>query len=134
MISKNLLWQLFYFAVVGVAATITNYVTAVVFHEYFYFSLYIAQLVGYCFAVAISLFGHSKLTFKTSLTRKVFLRFVTVSLATLLLSELLLLLLETLLALPHRISLLVVVMTIPVLTFVLNKIWVFQQGKQECEI
>lgn len=134
VISNNLTRQIFYFGVVGLTATFTNYVTAVALHEYFDFGLYAAQLVGYCFAVAISLFGHSKFTFKTQLNPRVFIRFVAVSLTTLWLSEILLFLLERLLSLPHRISLLVVVATIPVITFIFNKIWVFKECKQACEM
>jgi putative flippase GtrA len=134
MISNNLLRQLFYFGVVGLTATFTNYLTAVAIHEYYDYSLYTAQFVGYCFAVTISLFGHSKLTFKAQLNLRVFLRFVAVSLSTLWLSELLLLLLESLLELPHRLSLFLVVFTIPVITFFLNKLWVFHERKRVCEV
>jgi putative flippase GtrA len=127
LISIQILRQVFYFGAVGLTATITNYIAAILFHEHFGFNLYAAQFAGYCLAVMISLFGHSRLTFNAKLTTSVLTRFIVVSLTTLLLSELLLLLFEILLSLSHRISLFVVVSTIPVITFILSKLWVFQE-------
>jgi putative flippase GtrA len=126
MIPVQLKRQIFYFVVIGITATITNYVAALLFHEKLEINLYSAQLLGYCCAVGISLVGHSKLTFNTRLSSGVILKFIVVSVSTLWLSELLLYLLETLIVLSHRISLLIVVSTIPVMTFLLSKLWVFQ--------
>jgi putative flippase GtrA len=130
MKSTRLLSQIFYFGAVGITATIVNYVAALIFHEQLSVSLYTAQLLGYCLAVTISLLGHSKFTFRSQLTFGVFFRFVVVSLSTLGLSEFLLLCLESLLAISHRFSLLIVVCTIPVITYILSKLWVFQESKQ----
>lgn len=129
VVSIPLLRQLFYFAAVGITATITNYLVALLFHEIIGLNVYAAQLAGYCFAVAISLFGHSKLTFYTKLTTSVFIRFVIISLTTLWLSEILLLCIDSFLAFSHRITLFIVAITIPVITFFLSKFWVFNDRK-----
>lgn len=131
MVSNDLKRQLFYFGVVGVSATVTNYVVAVGVHESLGINLYAAQLVGYGFAVMISFFGHGMLTFKAKISSIVFVKFIAVSLSTLWLSEIVLFLLESVLNLHHRISLLVVVFTIPVTTFFLSKLWVFRERKRK---
>lgn len=125
-LDRELLFQLAIFGVVGVSATLTHYFVALFCHELGQIEIYYANVLGYCAAVAISYFGHGKLTFRRQLSMAVFLRFAVVSLTTLGFSELLLLALEHGLALSHRISLAVVVCTIPVITFLLSKLWVFK--------
>lgn len=127
-VSRELVYQLAVFGVVGVSATLTHYFVALFSHEWAQVALYYANIMGYCAAVAISYFGHGKLTFRRELNWPVFLRFAIVSLTTLGLSELILLALETWLAVSHRISLAVVVCTIPVITFLLSKLWVFRKS------
>lgn len=125
-LSRELIVQLFVFGLVGVTATLTHYFVALFSHEVGGLDLYLANLAGYCSAVAVSYFGHSLLTFRRELNLKVFFRFVVVSVSTFLCSELLLFGLEQGLALPHRVSLAVIVCVIPVITFVLSKLWVFR--------
>ncbi len=127
MINRQLIWQLFFFAVVGLSATATHYVVAVTTHELSALSLYYANIIGYCSAVSISYFGHSKLTFKVQMSVAVFVRFICVSLTTLGLSELLLLYIEASLSVPHRLSMLIIVLTIPVITYLLSRLWVFRR-------
>jgi putative flippase GtrA len=130
VLSHKLLRQVFLFGAVGLTATITNYVFAVAFHEHVGLNLYAAQLVGYCFAVFISLFGHSKFTFNIQLTPRVIVKFIVVSLTTLWLSEFILFCLENLLIISHRYSLFIVVITIPVITYFLSKLWVFHENRK----
>ena len=87
--------------------------------------VYMANIAGYLCAVGVSLFGHSFFTYKKKITKQIVSRFVVVSLSTLALSEGILFVLEHWLALPHAISLAIIVSSIPVLTFVLNKFWVY---------
>jgi putative flippase GtrA len=56
----------------------------------------------------------------------VFRRFMTVSIAAFLASEALLAGLEAGLQLPHRLSLAIVVLIIPAISFLLNKLWVYR--------
>lgn len=126
-LNRALIVQLAIFGVVGVSATLTHYFVALLSHERALVPLYFSNILGYCAAVAISFFGHGKLTFRRELDLGVFLRFVVVSITTLGVSELLLFIMETWLVLSHRISLAVVVCTIPVITFLLSKLWVFRK-------
>jgi putative flippase GtrA len=126
MISRELFWQLVVFGIVGLAATATHYVVAVGVHELAHLSPYYSNILGYCSAVMISFYGHGKLTFKVRTGKAVFARFVGVSLTILGLSELLLMSMHSLFELPTRISMLVVVLTVPIVTYTLNKVWVFR--------
>jgi putative flippase GtrA len=126
MISVRLLRQIFVFGIVGISATVTNYLIAILAYEYLGLNIYASQFVGYIFAVMVSLFGHSKITFDTQLTSRIILKFIGVSLTTLMFSEIILLYLEHSLELSHRLSLLVVVITIPIFTFFISKLYVFR--------
>jgi len=125
MISVELLKQLFAFGLVGVVATGVHYGVALTLTELFSVSIYLANLVGFCSAVLVSLLGHSTLTFKASLNPTIVKRFVFVALAALAVSETVLALLQNFFALHHRIALAIVVMIIPIATFVINKFWVY---------
>lgn len=126
MIDRKLLRQLLVFGMVGVVATITHYLVALACHELLDVNLYGANLAGYGTAVAVSYVGHGRLTFQTELNQSVLQRFLVVSLAAFFASEGLLAALEAGLQLPHRVSLAVVVMIIPAISFVLNKLWVYR--------
>ena len=126
MLNKKVLRQLFVFGVIGVLATVTHYVVAISAHEALLINIYTANLLGYCVAVFVSYVGHGKLTFQVALSHMVFLRFVAVSVSAFLSSEFILVALEQYLNFPHRISMLVVVAIIPVLSFLFNKFWVYR--------
>lgn len=121
-----LLRQLFCFGVVGVAATLTHYLIALSAHEVADISVYISNLMGYVTAMAVSYFGHGLLTFRVTLTRATLRRFVVASVSTFLFSEALLWALESGTTLSSRVTLSIVVVSVPVFSFVLNKFWVYQ--------
>jgi putative flippase GtrA len=126
MIDYKIIRQLIVFGLVGVVATVTHYLVALFCHESLIINLYVSNLLGYCSAVAVSYFGHGRYTFQVTLNQHIFRRFVVVSISAFLASEGILAALENALQFPHRISLAVVVLTIPFITFLLSKIWVFR--------
>ncbi len=126
MINLMILRQFVIFCVVGISATLTHYLVAIFFHESLAVNLYICNLFGYVTAVFVSYIGHSRFTFQVEFSKQIFRRFVVVSILTFLASEAILAILENTLLLGHRFSLAVVVLTIPLITFSLNKIWVFR--------
>ena len=130
MINQPVLKQFIIFGLVGILATLTHYLVALFFHESLAVNLYICNLFGYVTAVIVSYVGHSRFTFRVAFCKQVFQRFVIVSIFTFLTSEGILAILEHTLQLGHRFSLAVVVLTIPLITFLLNKIWVFRHPKQ----
>lgn len=121
-----LLRQLFCFGVVGVAATLTHYLIALSAHELAGISVYVANLLGYITAMAVSYFGHGLLTFRVTLTRVTLQRFVVASVSTFLFSEALLWALESGTTLSSRVTLSIVVVSVPVVSFLLNKFWVYR--------
>jgi putative flippase GtrA len=129
MLSRETLRQLAMFGLVGVMATITHYLAALGCHEILGLGLHVSNLLGYACAVGVSYFGHGLLTFRVELNRRVLRRFVLVSIATFAASAGILAGLENQLQLPHRLSLAVVVMTIPLISFVLNKLWVYRHSE-----
>jgi putative flippase GtrA len=76
MISKKTLRQLMVFGFIGVLATVIHYLVALASHEHLQINMYIANLLGYACAVALSYIGHGKLTFRVALSRQVFQRFI----------------------------------------------------------
>lgn len=129
VINKTLVRQLFFFGVVGVLATATHYVVALFAHEYLSISLYLANLAGYLCAVMVSYHGHGKITFQHTMGHRVFIRFAVMSVTTFVLSEVLLVVLEQYAGISHRFSLLAVVLSIPLLSFSLAKLWVFRHAE-----
>lgn len=123
---RNNIKEIFFFGVVGVFATVTHYICALMAHEQVHLNLYAANLVGYLCAVAVSFIGHSLLTFNVGLKLKFLGPFVLVSVSTFLFSECILWILEKSIQLDHRISIGIVVVTIPVISYILNKCWVYK--------
>ncbi|MFL0808897.1 MAG: GtrA family protein [Agarilytica sp.] len=125
MLSRELLRQIITFGVVGVTATLVHYFVALFFTEFFSVSVFASNILGYLSAVSVSLFGHSFYSFRKQITQRVVRRFVLVSISTLMGSEGVLYILHDVFTVHHRIALAVVVCTIPVITFFLNKFWVY---------
>ena len=128
VISKTLARQLFFFGLVGLLATATHYAVALFSHEYLGVSLYLANPVGYLCAVMVSYHGHGNVTFQHAMGHRVFIRFAVMSVTTFVLSEVLLVVLEQYAGISQRLSLLAVVLSIPVLSFLLAKLWVFRHA------
>lgn len=126
MIDRKILRQLVVFGLVGIVATAAHYLVALGCHEALGLNLYAANLAGYSSAVTVSYIGHGKLTFQAVLNQAVLQRFLIVSLSAFCASEGLLAALEAGFQLPHRLSLAIVVLIIPAISFVLNKLWVYR--------
>lgn len=125
MFSRELIRQIFTFGIVGVAATVTHYVVALLLTDVAALSVLLANILGYCSAVSISIFGHSAFTYCKKITPTVVRRFVVVSLSALAASEGVLFLLVSVFDVHHRVALAIVVAIIPVVSFFLNKFWVY---------
>jgi len=124
-LASNAILQLFIFGVVGVLATATHYVVALVCTEAMGISVYISNLFGYLVALPPPFFGYGTFTFRVRLSPQIFTRFCIASALTFLFSECLLGILATQYQMGHRLNLLLVVILIPMVTFVINKFWVY---------
>lgn len=115
---------------VGATATCAHYIVALVAATAL--NLYIANLLGYLAAVAISYFGHQRYSFQLAPEavshRAQLPRFVMASLGGLALSYLILALMRDLLGVPDWLSLAAAVGLVPVYTFLVNKYCVFRAG------
>ena len=127
--ARSHLREVFFFGIVGVTATCTHYFCALVLVTILQFNVYVSNILGYLSAVMLSWFGHSFLSFRTAPSLERFKRFCLVSALTFSLSQGILFVAEDLFHWPAKYSLVVVVMSIPVISFVLNKFWVFRSIK-----
>lgn len=125
---KNNVKEIFFFGLVGLMATATHYICALTSLEELKLDIYLSHLLGYLCAVAVSFFGHSLLTFKTGLKLKLLMPFFLVSVSTFCLSELALWMCESIFKLNHKISIGIVVISIPVISYFMNKLWVYKNA------
>lgn len=129
--SKRLfLGEMVRFFVVGIAATLTHYIVAMLCVSWT--SLWLANFLGYLFAVFVSYFGHQRVTFQLPTEdvshQRQAPRFVLSSLSGLAMSYLVLAVMNLVLAAPNWLSLAVVVTLVPIYTYFINKYWVFRQS------
>lgn len=115
------------FGAVGILATLTHYLSAIFTIEAFGWDVMVANVFAYCMAVGVSFFGHSVLTFRAAMSRGRFVKFITVSLSALAVSQGLLWLLTSAAIFGHRINMLAVVCVVPVYSYFLNKFWVYKR-------
>ena len=118
--------QLARFGMVGIAATGTHYLVALLAFYLFSLESLSSNIVAYLVALAVSLFGQTYFTFRSSLSGKIALRFAAVSLSSLALTLGFTEGLYRLLELPFWLSLTVTLMMVPLLTFVFQKLWVYR--------
>lgn len=127
MIRTATLAQISRFGMVGAAATGTHYAVALAVN--LVVSAYLANVAGYGCALGVSYLGHQRLTFQLRRDavahRRQLPRFVVASLTALAVSQAALVLLQSLAA-PAHLALIAAVLTVPPITFVLNRSWVFR--------
>ncbi len=123
---KRTFRELFAFFVVGVTATVTHFSVGLVL---FYvlplgLSALWANFIAFCFAYLVTYFGNAVLVFpETKLGPMSFFRFLTVSLVSLGLNQMIVYALVNVLARPYWQALIVVLMVVPPTTFLALKYW-----------
>lgn len=118
--------ELIVFAGVGLTATFTHYCVVLLLVEYTGVTVLWANVVAYCCAVGVSFFGHSMFTFRVAMSRNRLLKFIVVSLSALAFSQALLAFLTARQWFDYKIDMGFVVLSVPVLSYVLNKFWVYR--------
>lgn len=118
--------QLIVFGCVGIAATLVHYCVALLLFSVLSLDILIANLLAYAAAVGVSFFGHAFLTFKVPASKGNLARFIIVSISAFLGSQGALALLEFWGATPPEVNLAIVVVIVPVISFFLNKAWVYR--------
>ena len=121
------------FGLVGVAATVTYYVVSLTMT--LWMSVFWANLFGYGVAVFVSYYGHHRVTFAAARTaaghRLAMTRFAAATLLSLAASQGTLYFAVRVLSLPDWLGLAMVVMVVPLISFVLFQFWVFAPCPRE---
>ena len=115
--------QLIKFIFVGCAATMVHFFCALYFSNYI--SIYLANGGGFVCALMVSYLGHSKLTFAVELEWLIFVRFFCVAASGLIISEIVLFWLSQASYFSIQWSLLFSVGIVPLVTFIVSRLWVF---------
>lgn len=130
---KELIRQVATFGVVGIAATGVHYATALGCAQFI--PLAYANPIGFLAAFGVSYFGHLKLTFRVAAeesnhkTRAI--KFFAVALSGFLMGQTILLVLSATGLLQEWQTLAIAVAAVPATTFVISRLWVFQQQPTE---
>lgn len=115
------------FAIVGVSATATHYFTALLLIEGLLLGVQMANFFGFWVAFAVSYLGQSIFTFKSRPSWRNLIQYLMLAGFNFFASAIILHLLTSILSWNHRISLLVVVATLPLLSFIISKKVIFKK-------
>ena len=127
--------QLLRFCGVGAVGTATHVMIAMVSDALFQVPALGANLIGFCAAVLVSYFGHARITFGLIPQHTTHLpRFILSALGALAASSFITWLVHDWLGQPFWIAMAVVASTVPTITFLLFKLWVFKPQKEELDL
>ena len=120
--------QLFKFGIVGVIAAAVNYFVVIFMVEQFAWHPLIANVLGFAIAYQASFLGHYYWTFKQQAVDKfrAWSRFLPVQITAFLLNEFLFYLFLQFSNLGYRLSLLLVLIIVPLFSYVLGRFWAFK--------
>ena len=123
--------QLVRFGVIGGAATLVHFLIVNGLVELCSMAALVANVIAYVVALQVSFWGHHHWSFSGHGGSKsnCMAKFVIVSLTGLLLNQLCFYLLLTYTSLDYRLALVVVLGVVAVFTFIMSKIWAFNERK-----
>jgi putative flippase GtrA len=120
--------QLLRFAGVGLTATLVHVALALIMQTVFGFSPQLANLAGFCGAVLLSYFGHSRVTFGIEPDHAVHLpRFLTVSVIGLALSAAITEVVSAKFGGPFYLAMALVAVSVPPATYFASRFWAFAE-------
>ncbi len=118
--------QIVRFGIVGVLATLTHVSIVMSIVESHLATPLLANFIAFCLAITVSYSGHYKWTFKADKNHLAcFSRFTVVALLSLGLNQGIMFLCINKLSWHYLAGLLVVVTTVPIVTFLVNRFWTF---------
>src|SRR5262245_43443142 len=118
--------ELLRFGLVGVAASVTHVIVALLLIERAGLPLLAANALAFSVAVFVSYFGNHAWTFgRTGYHRKHFPRFLAIALGGLALNRIIVFLAVEAAGIPYLYGILLVVIIVPGLSFALSKCWAF---------
>ncbi len=117
------------FGLMGGLSTVVHVLTGLLAHYQAGLSPFNANIVAYCAGFLVSYFGHRHFTFRSPgrISRSM-PRFLVIALAGLVMSQAIVYLVVTMGGLAYWFALAVVVATVPPATYVLGRIWAFNDG------
>lgn len=124
----SLILQLFRFGIVGLTAASLHFVIVVLLVQYKFLLPLAANVVGFLISFQVSYWGHRTWTFNHSvaLHRIAFPKLFTIQVVNLILNETLFYMFLKQ-SLPYPIALLLVLTILPVFTFTISKLWIFEE-------
>lgn len=127
MTERSITHQGLLFALIGLAATAVHVAIAFAVREAIDATALQANFAGYCAAVSVSYFGNARWTFRSDGLRAAqFVRFLVLSVSGLIANEAIIYLLVERLGWPFGGGLVVVVIVVPVLSFLAARAWAFR--------
>lgn len=118
--------QFFVFLLMGLVTTAVHTGVAMLAHHFGHLPPLAANFTGYGVAVSLSYLANARLTFRQALGRSQFLRFLTLSLSGLAVSQGIIWVLTRGFDQPFELALAVAVLAVPPVTFLVARFWVFR--------
>ncbi len=119
--------DIFRFIIIGGLATIIHYIAALFTHHIFGFTPLWANFIAFCIAFNATYIGNYFWVFQAATDHKTsFMKSAVVSLTGLALSQVIVWILTEKGGLSFHITLIIAVMLVPMVTFSLNRFWVFK--------
>ena len=126
-INLGSLLQIGRFGIVGVAATVVHGASLYLFVEWALLNPVVANSCAFLIAVVVSYVGHYRWTFNaTSAHMNTFTKFFILALSGFLLNALIMEVVTNVAGLHYFIGFAIIVLTVPVATFVIGRHWVFR--------
>jgi putative flippase GtrA len=120
--------QLSRFGVVGIIATAVHVTVGLGLHNGLGMRPLWANLIAFCCALMVSFLGQTRLTFPDATADGgAFVRFTTVAVTGLSLNQIIVWLVTSLFAGPYWLALIIIICTVPGLTFLLLKFWALRR-------
>ncbi len=120
--------QLSRFGFVGIVATAVHTSVGLGLHEIVGMLPFWANMIAFCCALGVSFFGQTRLTFPDSTADSgAFVRFAVVAVSGLGLNQLIVWVVTSLFASPYWLALVIIIFTVPGITFLLLKFWALRR-------
>lgn len=128
LLQRDLVVRFLKYSLVGFISVGVYFLSVFIFIEKNHWDPVIGSGAAFIIMTAVSFLINVRYTFKSSFTSQKFVRFLLVSLVGFLLNLLLIFLVVHILSFHYFIGELVTVLVIPLVNFILNNYWTFQEG------
>lgn len=128
--SKTTLLGLIKFAITGGVTTVAHVVSGLAAHHFLGLDPFTANLVAFFVGFLVGYFGHKTFSFNSpSKIQQSMPRFFLLTIANLVLNQTIVVIVSIWLGYPYWLSLAIMVVTVPMSTYLLSRFWVFRDGE-----